>query len=824
MHRLYSTLITIAIATSAMAQYPIRGSLVEASTKKPLGFANVRLTTEGDSTFVGGATTDVDGGFTLSSIKPGRYVLTISMVGFRPAVQHINMGKSVLKLPTIRLYDDATTLGEVTVTGMRSAMKLEVDRKTFDVSQLITNSGQAATDILDNIPSVEVDNDGNVSLRGNTSVEIWINGKANGLTADNRSQILQQIPAESIERIEVIDNPSAKFSAEGSAGIINIILKKGIKPGYYGSVALGGDTRGGANTNGSINYNSGHLDANFNIGLRHRANQGYTESEQLFSATSTYQRYHAKRTDMGNSLFARGGLTWHITGKDDLSFTGMLMRGLMRSWNTTPYHYGRLNDATDSRIMTRATSTRGKMAMLSGELGFKHSFTEKHFVELNINTHSWQGDNDNFFRDSTLFIVPQQPTEYSYLSRPLYVRNRSWQAKVDYENAFTDKIKLQAGYQGDFSKENTPQESFQDNRWDGATATEDPTYYNRFIYKLDIHALYTSITWQLGKLGVMAGLRGEYWRVNTESYDYRQEHDASLRNAPFKKSQLQLFPSLFLSYELPHNQQLQLNYTKRLRRPWGGQLNSFRNTSDATTVSFGNPQLTPEYSHSFAMNYLKTWDKHSLLVSAYYRPTTDVMQRVTYRNATDGLMYTTTMNLANSQSSGVEATLKNRFFNILELTSNLNFYDYRLNSFNYAIDNQTVSGGGNHSFTWNAHVTASLTLPADISVQLGGRYRSKQIFPQGYRKPNYSMDLGIRKNFFDRKLTVALSCRDLLDSRKFETFTEGADFTRHQLNRRGSRKVNLTLTWSFGNNKPTKNHNEPQHQEEEGDQYGQGMD
>ena len=171
-------------------------------------------------------------------------------------------------------------LNEIQVTGRRSTMKLKVDRKEFDVASLITAAGQTASEVLDNIPSVDVDNDGNVSLRGNSSVEVWINGRASGLTSDNRAQILQQLPAESIERIEVIDNPSAKFSAEGSAGIINIVLKKERKSGYYGSMQAGANTRGGANTSFNINYNSSKLDAYFNVGYRHRENVGRNESTQ----------------------------------------------------------------------------------------------------------------------------------------------------------------------------------------------------------------------------------------------------------------------------------------------------------------------------------------------------------------------------------------------------------------------------------------------------------------------------------------------------------------------------------------------------------------
>ena len=332
---------------------------------------------------------------------------------------------------------------------------------------------------------------------------------------------------------------------------------------------------------------------------------------------------------------------------------------------------------------------------------------------------------------------------------------------------------------------------------------------------MDVHALYTTLTWKLGKFGVMGGLRGEYWRVNTESYTWEQEYQptADNRPTPFKKDYFQLFPSLFLSYQLTDNDQLQLNYTRRLRRPWGGQLNSFRDTRDATTVSFGNPELTPEYSNSFSLNYLKTWTEHSMMISAYYRPTTDVMQRINWQNPADGLFYSTSKNVAKSMSSGFEVTVKNKLFRILDLTTSANAYYYKLDGFQYVIDGQTVTGEEQSRFTWNARMIASVMLPYDLSVQLTGNYRSRQVVTQGYRKPGYGLDFGLRKHFLDKKLMLAISCRDVLDSRRWENITESETFLRHQLNRRRSRTVNFTLTYNFGNMKPKRRQGDHQGEE-----------
>ena len=798
-------------AYTGWAQGIVKGKILDRQKSEPLGFVNIKVTEQGSDKFAGGGITDAGGNFNVTGLKDGKYTLTLTFMGYKDVTRQfeITPTKRDVQFKLLYMAEDAKQLNEVTVTGQRATMKLEVDRKSFDVGQLISNAGQSASDVLDNVPSIEVDNDGNVSLRGNSSVEVWINGKASGLTSDNRAQILQQLPAESIERIEVIDNPSAKFSAEGSAGIINIVLKKDRKAGYYGSVQAGGDTRGGANTSFNVNYNSRLIDSYINLGYRHRANTGHMESQQT---SDTYnQTYDSDSKQRGNNFFTRAGVTLHATTKDDFSLSGMLMHGGGNSHSYTPYIYTAVANGLNNYQLDRINRSRTGMDMRYGEFNYRHSFTDKHFIDFTADLSSWKMNGDNWYQDSTV-VVGIDDVTYSYQYRPQYINNHRKELKLEYENQVTKNFKIEAGYNGNFSRENTPQESYMDNTsFDGTNASEDKLFFNRFIYKQDLHAFYTTLSYKFGALSLMGGLRGEYWRVNTESYTWEQEHDASLREQPFKKDYFQLFPSVFMSWQMTETQQLQLNYTRRLRRPWGGQLNSFRDTRDATTVSFGNPYLTPEFSNSFSLNYLKQWNDHSLLVSAYYRPTTDVIQRISYKNQEDGLFYQTSMNVAKSVSTGLEMTVKNKLWRILDLTTSANAYYYRLNGFSYDIDGQTVTGNSDHNFTWNARMTASLMLPYDISIQSTGRYTARQVITQGYRKANYSIDFGARKNFFNKLFTLSVNCRDLLDSRRFETFTSGPNFTRHQINRRGGRRMSMTLTWNFGNMKqkkrPNKSHN-----------------
>lgn len=788
----------------ALAQGTVKGKVKEKATNEAFAFANIKVTHRGEEKLVKGVISDIDGNFFVEGLENGNYTLTISFVGYKDVQRQfaITADKNHITLPAVLLAEDTHMLKEVTVTGQKSAMKLEVDRKSFDVSQQIVNAGGAASDVLENIPSVEVDNDGNVSLRGNSSVEVWINGKASGLTSDNRAEILQQLPAESIDHIEIIDNPSAKFSAEGSAGIINIVLKKDRKAGYYGSLQVGGNTGGGANTSGNINYSSSKVDAYINLGYRHRQGDGGSRSRQEYLTTGMFENYDGKSNNFGNNLFSRAGATWHVTSKDDISIGGMFMKGGNRNYSNTPYLFGNSASGELAYQLFRRTSGRGSMNGMHLELGYRHEFSTTHFIDFTVSRDNWKMEGNDVYQDSTSYYGPTpDPTIYSYQSRPRHINNKNWEVKVDYENTLSKVLKLQAGYQGNFRHENTPQESFiDDTSWSGSHVVEDQKYFNRFIYDNNIHAGYATLSYNSGKFGLMTGLRSEYWRVNTESYTYEQEHDPAKREKPFKKDFFQLFPSVFMSYQITPTQQLQLNYTRRLRRPWGGELNSFRDTRDATMISFGNPELTPEYSNSFSLNYLKTWNQHSLLLSAYYRPTTDVIQRIRYQG-NDGVMYSTSMNVAKSQSSGLEMTLKNKFFRILDLTTSANAYYYNLDGFSYDIEGQTVTGNGNHNFTWNARMQASIILPWDMSFQATGNYRAKQVITQGYRKASYGLDLGMRKNLMNKMFVISLSCRDVLNSRAWENYTSADTFTRYQKFWRNGRRVNLSITWNFGNMK-----------------------
>lgn len=779
----------------------VQGKIIDARSKEALEFVTVGLRRQGTDALLKGTITDEEGGFVLEGLADGSYVLIVSYVGYKDLNRNIEITSSSprVNLNRLLLEEDSQLLGEVEVVGQKSQMRFELDKRVFNVDQNIASTGGSASDVLTNIPSVEVDNEGQVSLRGSSSVTVWINGKASGLTSDNRGDILQQLPAENIERVEVITNPSARYSPEGTAGIINIVLKRDRRAGYFGGVQAGADINGGYNVSGNVNYSSGTLEAYANLGYRRRLSPsgGYTNRSYLAddgSETSALNQESDGEMD-GKMTFSRAGATWHITEKDHLSVSGMGMFGGHDRENAIDYLSSERGSTVYNRL--RNQSEDGDMTMFNVELGYKHDFSEESNLDFTLSHNQWRMDGNNVYDDLTRYTTDGVETAL-YQMQDNRRRNKTWEAQLDYVNKWGENHRLEAGYKGSFRRENSPVRTYSGSN--AADAVFDASLYNRFIYDQDIHALYLTYGGRWGQLSYQAGLRGEYTRTQSQPMSWNTEGDSEQAGELYKDDYFKLFPSLFVSYALPAGNEVQLNYTRRISRPWGGQLNSFRNITDATNISFGNPELTPEYSNAFELNYIKNWEEHMLSFSGYYRTTDEVIQRISYRG-NDNVMYSTYDNVAQSQSAGMELVAKNRLFRFLDLTSTVNLFYYKLDGFNFMPDGSqsAVTGEDDENFSWNARVIANMALPAAISLQVTGNYNARQVVAQGYRRPNYSLDAGLRRSFFDRKLSISINARDILASRKWKTVTSGIGFRQSSENWWGGRYVGFTLTYNFGN-------------------------
>ena len=798
---LLTLLLMLPMSLLAQVTGTIKGTIIDDENGEPLPYVTIALTPEGSSTPTAGCSSGEDGTFRLTNIKAGKYNVTASFVGYIDNTRSvaITAGKNNIDLGRIVLKNDRKLLKEVVVTEQRSQMSFEIDKRVFTVDQSLATTGGSASDVLADIPSVEVDNEGTVSLRGSESVTVWINGKSSGLTSDNQGDILQQLPAGSIEKIEVITNPSAKHSPEGTAGIINIILKRDRKAGYYGSVQGGMDSRLGYNAGGNFNYSSGKVDAYAGLNYRNMRfeNEGITDTK--YFGSNQYQ----KQTNIGshnpNNIFGRAGITWRFTTKDEIYANVMGMFGGGRHNNEISAVSGPIGSdgtyAAPTQSMTRTTTQKGKPTMYNVELGYTHRWSDTHFIDFSVSHHQWQQQRNSTYRQTTEFFGVDTTTMSSYQFQDGLNRSNSTEIKLDYEYKINENHRVEAGYKGNISDDRSPVITYTDE----AHTQLDEKQYNQFRYKQNIQALYTTYSGRIGKFGYQLGLRGEYWNVKTRTYGWQEEESKQIPGYT-SKDFFKLFPSAFVSYEIGKGQEIQVNYTRRLRRPWGGQLNSFQNISDSTNISFGNPGLTPEYSNAYELNYLKNWENHTLSLSGYYRTTEDVIERISYSSGIGRVIYTTHENVARTQSAGLEIVGKNRLFKALDLTTTVNLFYYKLDAFKYIINGQTITGDADENFSWNARMTANVMLPWAISLQLTGRYDAKRIVAQGYREPSYSLDLGLRK-MFNQHWSLSVNARDILDSRGRHTVTVNDTFYRYSENSHGGRTFGFTLTYSFGNMK-----------------------
>lgn len=782
--------ISILIYAASPAPIDIKGKITDATTKDIIEFVNVSIY-DNNGNLVKGAITDLDGNYIIQDVGKGSYTMKVSYVGYRTVEKKINVDGSKNMTLNLSMREDTELLDEVEIVAEKPQMIFDIDKRIFNADHDLTSLGGSASDLLSNIPSIEVDSEGTVSLRGDEGVTIWINGKDSGLTSDNQSQILEQLPAETIDRVEVITNPSSKYSSEGSAGIINIILKKNINIGYYGGVQARATTAGMYNASGNINYSKGKWDMFLNVGYRHHngKSEGY-DNRTMNDGTYLNQTSEGKRK--GDNMFTRLGVTFHPTYKDDISLNGFGMFG-GGSNNRTINYLSNMPGTYQSAVR----KTLGNDDMNGGNISmdYMHRFSEKSYLSASASYNVWGMDGSTDYLQDSQYA---DRTESSVQKQSSHINNNGWEFTADYSNQITENHKIETGYKGELRSEHSPIETMSGTSYGNLVPQNN--LYNDFRYDSDIHALYVSYSGKINNFGIQAGLRGEY--TLTDAVTKYKNTDGEIMFDTYKTDYLDLFPSLFLSYSLPNNNEIQVNYTRRLRRPRGHMLNSFRNITDSTNISYGNPSLSPQYSNVFEVNYIKTWGLHTLTASAYYRGADNVFERITYMDENE-IMNTTWFNVTESKSIGVELVAKNKLFNnILDLTTTVNLYYFKLDGFEFydsRTGNLLATGDSEENFSWDARMIANVKLPYDINLQVTGRYRSKRTVAQGYRKPSYSLDAGLRKSFLDNRLSVAVNARDLLDSRKRQSITIGDDFRQESSNSFIGRNIGITISYSFGN-------------------------
>ena len=808
MKKILTLAISCLFVLNIFGESTIKGKVVDENTQSPIDYANVTVFQKGQNTPLHGSVSDEKGMFEIKTIPNGQYTLQVTFVGYNIYIRNFTVSGEDISFGAIRLKEDSKLLNELEVVGQGSQMRFEIDRKVFSVDQNIASAGGSATEVLENIPSVEVDQEGNISLRSNESVEVWINGKPSGLTADNRAQILQQMPAESIESIEILTNPSAKYDPEGTAGIINLVLKKERKGGYYGSVTAGvmypdGGKLGG-NIGANFNYSSSKIDAYINAGYRRMSREGGSWSNlwQYNSDNTTLRHQEENNSSFHGGLFVRAGIDYHMNDKNTLSLSGFGMSGGGDTKSSIYYSEKNLNTDTTTSLYGRNNKENSDRNNFSINLDYRHEFDKKGTDLLaSVSYSQHKRSSKNNYLQTNSFPVESE----SESAQNTEGNNNQLQIKVDYTNKITETGRLEAGLQSNIQKRYSNSDGY-----NAENDNDNNIFFNVFDYKEQIHAAYVTYGDRFfDKLSFQVGLRGEYMWREAFYEDYMESNPLDYN------SYFELFPSLYLGYAITKRDEIQFNYTRRVNRPRGWQINPFRDHSDPTNISFGNKYLNPEFSSAFELNYLKNWDYHSFSASLYYRFTDDVIQRIRYRvednieNNTEeikGNMESTFMNISQSNNTGLELILKNRLFRILNLTTSANLYYRKINSASYDTPyGKTEFIKGEEGFSWDGRIIANVMITPTFSGQITGRYNSPRAIAQGKQEADYSVDLGIRKSFFNRNLNLNLNVRDLFNSRRRKTNTSGDGFEQYSESYWHGRSFGLTVSYNFGNMKSSRN-------------------
>ena len=778
----------------------VTAKVVDASNNQTIPFASAIVIDRKTKAVVKGAQTDVDGNLVMTGLPKGVFSFKVSYLGYQTMVRDsisISDTNKEIKFGTINMKPSkGTALNEVTITAPKSTIQMGIDKKVFSVDQSLVSEGGSASDLLQNVPSVQTDIEGNVSLRGSSGVRVLIDGKQSSIAGGNVAQILQSIPASSIESVELITNPSAKYDAEGQSGIINIVLKKNKKLGLNGSVALTAGNRDNYNGNTNLSFQNSKINLYGNYSYRYgnRLGGGYNNityldgSELRVPTGFVDQTTDSKSLDKGHNL--KAGIDYYVTDKSVLSFSGGF--NVRDNDRSELLNINRLYaDRNPLELSNRNNTNVGTGGSYDLNLDYSLKFT-KPKEELTFNLSFSEGDNDNnqlyntnvYNRNGvpvTSFLNIQNNDNYGY--------NKNYNIQTDYTLPIGQLGKIEAGYRSQIRFNENSQIATNS---DVLTGEYIPNLAlsNLFNSKDQVHAVYFNFQNQIKNLGYQVGLRAEDAKLDTRLGTYQT--DGQMNYIPGKVAYTRLYPSIFLTEKLKGDQQVQLSYSRRVNRPRGWDTNPFLDVSDPFNYRQGNPNLQPEDVHAFELSYSKFWKAVTFTSSAYMRQTNDVIQRVRSEPNAEGITITTPQNLTKSVNSGLELIGRVDVVKAWNFTGNVNLYQSNI---------QGVPEFGvleNSGFSWNANVTNNFVLPYSISLQIRAEYRAAEVMAQGTRNANFGMDAGAKYDFKDKRSSLSLNVRDVFNSRRWtmttSTGTTDIDFSR----RMQGTMANLTYSYRFG--------------------------
>lgn len=763
----------------------VSGKVMDEQTGKPVEYATVALLLAMDSSLVSGAVTDEKGRFSMEELPMGRFIVSSEFMGYDTYYSE-KIGISPRKqtehdLGVIELSQKSEALGEVVVTEKREFMELQLDKKIFNVSDNITVAGGTATEVLEQIPSVDVDIDGNVSLRGSSNLRILIDGRPTALAGGDPAVVLEQIPSETIDKIEVITAPSAKYDPDGMTGILNIILKKNKKIGLTGLVSanwgvIDYDEFG---VNGSIGYKNKKVNVSASYGYRDNKRDGTRDNYRLNTLADTTYSFTQNGEGVRGNISHNMKLGFEVYPTSSSTIYSSANFGFRNGNDNNENVYQNYDEnnvftGVQRIVETEDEPNRSKNFALGYQNRIKNDWNHVLNIDLNYS--------DNIQEETSAFTQANyaiSDTEYLSPLSEIYLQEditegtrRVMQGAVDYEKQFKSESKLEVGYK-----------SIIRNTESGFDSSSD-TLDNNFTFDENIHALYGTYAHPItSSFSIKAGLRFEQAVTNGE---------VTNTGDTFNKNYFSVFPSLSLSQKLKNdNGNLSLSYSRRVNRPRSRQVNPFVSYSDPLNFRQGNPDLNPEYTNAVELNYMKRWEKLTITPSIYYRYTTGIINRFKTVDS-EGIATNSYINLNDAHAYGVELVAVYNPFKWWRIMPSMDL-------------NQTILGADNVNADLNTSAIriggrfmSNMSFKKKIDIQLFFFYRAPANLPQGEMKSIFFGTIGLKKKVLDDKGSIGLSVRDPFSTGKFRFISRGETFYQEGTRQREPYVFNLSFSYRFG--------------------------
>lgn len=816
-----TSFLTIFLSFFAFAQkeFTVSGKIFEEGTNIPLEWATVVVTNPSDGKIVNGGTANEKGVFKFN-VNAGTYNFSFDFISFKKVTINNKTISEDFNFGTIYLKEDTTTLEEVELIAEKTTVEIKLDKKVYNIGKDLTTAGGTVSDALNNVPSVTVDVEGAISLRGNENVRILINGKPSAMAGFGDSNILSQLPAEAIERVEVITSPSARYDAEGTAGILNIILRQKETLGFNGSVTLTAGNPDNVGVSAALNFRREKYNLFSNFGWRYfdaprtsfldvnyfdTTNDDGTINEPQFRRIVENQEVER----LNRNYNANIGMEYFLD--DTSSITGSLFYNFGSDADVSLNESERLNNNVIVEETLRREKETEKDNSYQIALNYVKTFGDDRDHKLTVD---FQYENDNedgftYLNEDYVFTSQTNPEAFQIEQEFTDEKQKEYLVQADYVLPLGEDSRFEAGYRGNFENSVTDYQLDQENLLTGALEINE-SISNIFDYTENVNAIYTQYGSKLGKFSFLLGLRLENTQLKGKIDSRLTEQELNENfgfpiDTDFDNNYLGLFPTVNLIYNLNttesgDEESITLGYNRRINRPRGWFINPFPSRSSRTNIFQGNPNLNPAFSSTFDLGYLKRWEKLTLTTSVYYQHETDSFERVqenTGQQTTDGIdiIRTIPINLSTNKRTGAELGLMYNPEKWLRLNSSVNFYQFETEGEFNGVDY------GAKNTSWFARFSSKVSLPLEIDWQTSAFYRGAVQDAQSDTDGIFSLDLAFSKEILNKNATLSFNVRDLLNSRKRKSTTTTDFFERYSEFQWRQRQINVSLTYRFNQKK-----------------------